>query len=114
MFEKTGAFRHCLSLSRGLPLLHGTRGFKKLSEFSNSSLQGHESSQNTCFTQDCVSCGIADCRCCTPTSSRKYGLSQSKDMPTKRALQKKLASEAYRAIGGVARNSIANYAIVGH
>ena len=28
--------------------------------------------------------------------------------------QKKLASEAYRAIGGVARNSIANRAIVGH
>ena len=28
--------------------------------------------------------------------------------------QQKLASEAYRAIGGVARNSIANRAIVGH
>ena len=28
--------------------------------------------------------------------------------------QKKLASEAYRAVGGVARNSIANRAIVGH
>ena len=28
--------------------------------------------------------------------------------------QKKLASEAYRAIGGVARNAIANHAIVGH
>ena len=31
-----------------------------------------------------------------------------------RVSQKKLASEAYRAIGGVARNSIANPAIVGH
>ena len=30
------------------------------------------------------------------------------------ASQKKLASEAYRAIGGVARNSIANRATVGH
>ena len=28
--------------------------------------------------------------------------------------RKKLASEAYRATGGVARNSIANRAIVGH
>ena len=28
--------------------------------------------------------------------------------------QEKLASEAYRAVGGVARNSIANRAIVGH
>ena len=33
---------------------------------------------------------------------------------TRGAWQKKLASEAYRAIGGVARNSIANRAIVGH
>ena len=33
---------------------------------------------------------------------------------TRGASQKKLASEAYRAIGGVARNSIANRAIVGH
>ena len=31
----------------------------------------------------------------------------------RRVSQKKLASEAYRAIGGVARNSIANHAIVG-
>ena len=28
----------------------GSRGFKKLSEFGNSSLPGYESSQNTCFT----------------------------------------------------------------
>ena len=27
-----------------------SRGFKKLLEFSNPSLQGHTSSQNTCFT----------------------------------------------------------------
>ena len=33
---------------------------------------------------------------------------------TRGASQKKLASEAYRAIGGVARNSVANRAIVGH
>ena len=62
----------------------------------------------------CVSCGIADYRCHTPTSFRKNGLSQSKDRPNKGASQKELASEAYRAIGGVARNSIANRAIVGH
>ena len=50
-----------------------------------------------------------------PHSCFKNGLSQS----TKTGLtregesQKKLASEAYRATGGVARNSIANRAIVG-
>ena len=33
---------------------------------------------------------------------------------TRGVSQTKLASEAYRAIGGVARNSIANRAIVGH
>ena len=33
---------------------------------------------------------------------------------TRRVSQKKLAPEAYGAIGGVARNSIANRAIVGH
>ena len=31
----------------------------------------------------CVSCGIADYRCYTPTSVRKSGLSQSKDRPNK-------------------------------
>ena len=38
-----------------------------------------------------------------------------KDTPNKRGMvsQKKLASEAYRAIGGVAQNSVANRAIVG-
>ena len=63
---------------------------------------------------DCVSCDIADYRCCTPASVRKSGLSQSKNRPNKGVSQKELASEAYRAIGGVARNSIANRAIVGH
>ena len=62
----------------------------------------------------CVSCGITDYCCCTPTSFRKYGLSQSKDRPHKEASQKKLASEAYRATGEFAQNSIANCAIVGH
>ena len=42
------------------------------------------------------------------------GLSQSKDSLGGGASQKKLASEAYRAIGGVARNSIANRALVGN
>ena len=32
----------------------------------------------------------------------------------RRVLQKELASEVYRAIGGVARKSITNRAIVGH
>ena len=62
----------------------------------------------------CDSYGIADYRCYSPTSFRKNGLSQSKNRPNKGVSQKKLASEAYRAIGGVARNSIANRAIVGH
>ena len=61
-----------------------------------------------------VSCGVADYRCYTPTSLCQNGLSQSKTDLTRRASQEKLASEAYRAIGGVARNSIANRAIVGH
>ena len=62
----------------------------------------------------CVSCGATDYCCYTPTSFRQSGLSQSKDRPNKGASQKKIASEAYRAIGGIARNSIANRAIVGH
>ena len=62
----------------------------------------------------CVSCGIADYRCYTPTTVRASGLSQSNDRPNKGVSQKRLASEAYRAIGGLARNSIANRAIVGH
>ena len=61
-----------------------------------------------------VSCGIADYRCYTPTSFCKQGLSRSKTDPTRGVSQKKLASEAYRAVGGVARNSIASRAIVGH
>ena len=60
-----------------------------------------------------VSYGIVDYRCCTPTSFRKNGLLQSKDRPNKGASQRKLASEAYRAVGGVARNSIANRTLVG-
>ena len=59
----------------------------------------------------CVSCGIADYPCYTPTSFRKNGLSQSKDRPNKGGIAEKLASEANRAIGGDARNSIANRAI---
>ena len=67
----------------------------------------------------CVSCGIADYRCYIPTSFRVKmaypALSQSISTDLTRGVsQKKLASEAYRAIGGVARNSIANRAIVGH
>ena len=62
----------------------------------------------------CVSCGIADYRCYTPPAFQKIGVSQSKDRPNKGVSQKKLASEAYRATGGVARDSIANHAIVGH
>ena len=63
-----------------------------------------------------VSCGIADYRCYTLTSFRKNGRSQSKDRPYKGGgvSQKKHASEAYRTIGDVARNSIASRAIVGH
>ena len=49
-----------------------------------------------------------------PLLSVKSGLSQSKDRPNKGASQKILASEAYYAMGGVARNSIADRAIVGH
>ena len=55
----------------------------------------------------CVSCGIADYRCYTP-DFHKTGMSQPKTDLTRGASQKKLASEAYRVIGGVARNSIAN------
>ena len=60
----------------------------------------------------CVSCGIADYRCYTPTSFRKNGLSQSKDRPNKRGIAEKAC--AYHPILGVARNSIANRAIVKH
>ena len=49
-----------------------------------------------------------------PLRVHKNGLSQSKDRPWSGVSQRKLAGEAYHAIGGVARNSIANRAIVGH
>ena len=62
----------------------------------------------------CVSCDIADYCSYTPTSFLKNGLSQSKERANKGASQEKLASKAYRAIGGIARNSIANRTIVGH
>ena len=60
----------------------------------------------------CVSCGIADCRCYTPLLSVKMAYRGPKTDLTRGASQKKLASEAYRAIGGVTRNSISNRAIV--
>ena len=50
----------------------------------------------------CVSCGIADYRCYTPTSFPKNSLSQSKGRPNKGGTAEKHASEAYRATGGVA------------
>ena len=59
-------------------------------------------------------CGIADYRCYTPTSFCKMAYRNPKTGLTRGVSQKKLASEAYRAIGGVARNSIANRVIVGH
>ena len=63
----------------------------------------------------CVFGGIAYYRCYTPTSFRKCGLSQSKDRPNKGGIAEEACPpEAYRARGGVARNSIANRAIVGH
>ena len=61
-----------------------------------------------------VSCGIVDYRSYTPTLSVKMAHRNPKTDLTRGVWQKKLASEAYRAIGGVARNSIANRAIVGH
>ena len=63
----------------------------------------------------CVSRGVADYRCYTPTSFLKNGLYRSPKTDLSRGIsQKKLASEAYRAFGGVERNSIANRAILGH
>ena len=40
--------------------------------------------------------------------------SQSNDRPNKGVIAEEASPEAYRAIGGVARNIIANRAIVGH
>ena len=37
----------------------------------------------------CISCGIADYRCYTPTSFRKDGLSQAKDRPNKGGIAEK-------------------------
>ena len=55
----------------------------------------------------CVSCGIA---ATLPLLSLKIAYRSPKTGLTRGVSQKKLASEAYRAIGGVARNSIANRA----
>ena len=63
----------------------------------------------------CVSCGIADYRCYTTTSFLKKMADRSPKTGLRGGVsQEKFASEAYRALGGVARNSIANRAIVGH
>ena len=63
----------------------------------------------------CASCGIADYRCYTPTSFHvKIAYGRPKTDLTSGVSQRKLASGAYRAIGGVTRNSLANHAIVGH
>ena len=61
----------------------------------------------------CVSCGITDYGCYTPTSSRKVVSRSPKTGLGRRISQKKLASKAYRATGDVAQNIIANRAIVG-
>ena len=60
----------------------------------------------------CVSCSIADYRCYIPTSFRKMACRNLKTDLTRGLSQVKLASKAYRVIGGVARNSIANGAII--
>ena len=49
----------------------------------------------------CVSCGIPDYRCYTPTSSVKMADRNPKTDLTREVSQKKLASEAYRAIGAL-------------
>ena len=48
----------------------------------------------------CVFCGIAACRCYTPTSFRKVAYRNPKTGLGGGASQKKLAPEAYPAIGG--------------
>ena len=63
----------------------------------------------------CASCGIADYLCYTPPYlSVKMAYRNPKTDLTREVSQKKLASEAYRAIGCIARNSIANRPIVWH
>ena len=59
----------------------------------------------------CVSCSIADYRCYTqPLLSVELAYRSPKTGLTTGGSRKKLASEAYRAVGGVARNNIANRA----
>ena len=65
----------------------------------------------------CVSCGIADSQTIAatpPLLSIKMADRCPKTGLPKWASRKNLASEAYRAKGDVARNSIANRATVGH
>ena len=50
----------------------------------------------------------------SPLLSPKMAYRNPKTDLTRGVSQRKLASEAYRAIGGVARNSVANRSIVGH
>ena len=55
----------------------------------------------------CVSCGTADNRCYTPTSFRtKMAYRNPKTDVTRRASQKNLASEAYRAKEGAAHEMV--------
>ena len=48
----------------------------------------------------CVSCGIADYRCYTPTFFHTMAYCSPKTDLTRGVSQTKLASEAYRALGG--------------
>ena len=76
---------------------------------------GHRETGVAISLSHCVSYGIADYCCYTPTSFRiKMAYRNPKTDLSRGLSQKKLASEDYRAIGGVARNSIANRALVGH
>ena len=65
-----------------------------------------------------VFCGIADYRCCTLTSFCMKFLKMAYRSPKTglggRGSQEKLASEAYRTIGGIAWNRMSNRAILGH
>ena len=100
--ERSRSYREIIQ-HPNLPWNFITHGFLDLSVFPKQSGNRCRIDAEFLVTRPlshCISCGIADYRCYTPTSVPKNGLSQSKDRPNKGSYRrKKLASEAYRAIG---------------
>ena len=90
------------------------RYFKTFQHLLSVTRPNHPLYRETPVARRLLSSVVSQTIAATPTSSRARGLSHSKDGPWREDIPEKLASEAYRATGGIRGNSTANRAIVGH